>query len=238
MIESENGARFRVTDTQKKADGLFVHFGKVEVGGFVPKQAVRLTIDGGRRGAIRANHSATHLLHAALRKTLGTHVAQKGSLVAPDRLRFDFSHPKPMSEDEIAAVEDHRQRGRAAGCAGRDAADGPRQRHRTPARWRFSAKSTATRCASSRWARRPRARRPARPIRSSFAAARMSAAPARSGLITVVGESAVAAGVRRVEALTGAAARKHLAEQDKRVREIAAQAQSAARTRRWRGSMR
>src|SRR5205814_7700149 len=89
-----------------KADGLFVHLGKVEVGGFVPGHAVRLEVDSGRRNTIRSNHSATHLLHAALRQTLGTHVAQKGSLVAPDRLRFDFSHPKPMSEDEIASVED------------------------------------------------------------------------------------------------------------------------------------
>ncbi len=105
-IVSENGARFRVTDTQKKADGLFAHFGTVEVGGFVPGQAVKLVIDAERRGAIRANHSATHLLHAALRKTLGTHVAQKGSLVAPDRLRFDFSHPKPVTDAEMAAVED------------------------------------------------------------------------------------------------------------------------------------
>ena len=105
-IESENGARFRVTDTQKKGDGLFVHSGTVEVGGFVPGQAVRLSIDTARRGAIRGNHSATHLLHEALRETLGTHVAQKGSLVAPERLRFDFSHPKPIGADELAAVEE------------------------------------------------------------------------------------------------------------------------------------
>ena len=106
VIVSENGARFRVADTQKMADGLFAHIGKVEHGGFVPGQAVKLTIDSARRTAIRANHSATHLLHAALRTKLGTHVAQKGSLVAPERLRFDFSHPKPMSDEEMAAVED------------------------------------------------------------------------------------------------------------------------------------
>ena len=67
---------------------------------------VRLSIDADRRTAIRANHSATHLVHAALRRTLGDHVVQKGSLVAPDRLRFDFAHPKPVSEDELVAVED------------------------------------------------------------------------------------------------------------------------------------
>ncbi|HSG95537.1 MAG TPA: alanine--tRNA ligase, partial [Afifellaceae bacterium] len=105
-IETAAGDRFRVTDTQRKADGLIVHYGKVEAGSFAPGLPVRLAIDADRRTAIRANHSATHLVHAALRRTLGDHVVQKGSLVAPDRLRFDFAHPKPMSEDELAAVED------------------------------------------------------------------------------------------------------------------------------------
>ena len=77
------------------------------------------SIDAPRRQQIRANHSATHLLHAALRSVLGSHVAQKGSLVAPDRLRFDFSHPKPLDAAEIESVEDARQRGRAPGRAGR-----------------------------------------------------------------------------------------------------------------------
>src|SRR3984957_4907722 len=105
-LMTADGVRFRVTDTQKKAGDLFVHSGVVEEGALKPGLALALEVDGRRRGAIRANHSATHLLHEALRQVLGDHVAQKGSLVAPERLRFDFSHPKPMSAEEIERVED------------------------------------------------------------------------------------------------------------------------------------
>ena len=90
-----DGFLFRVTDTHKQAGGLFVHHGVVEGGRLTVGEAVRLVVDGDRRRAIRANHSATHLLHEALRQVLGDHVAQKGSMVAEDRLRFDFAHPKP-----------------------------------------------------------------------------------------------------------------------------------------------
>jgi alanyl-tRNA synthetase len=100
------GVRFRVTDTKKHAGDVFVHLGSVEEGTLKPGAALALEVDHKRRGAIRKNHSATHLLHEALRQVLGDHVAQKGSLVASDRLRFDFSHPKPMSADEIERVED------------------------------------------------------------------------------------------------------------------------------------
>ena len=103
---SGEGARFRVADTQKKAGDLFVHFGMLEEGALKPGAALALEVDHARRGDIRRNHSATHLLHEALRQVLGDHVAQKGSLVAPDRLRFDFAHPKPIADGEIAKVED------------------------------------------------------------------------------------------------------------------------------------
>src|SRR3984885_9306881 len=101
-----DGVRFAVTDTQKRAGDLFVHIGTVEQGTLKVGAPLDLNVDHARRSAIRQNHSATHLLHEALRQVLGDHVAQKGSLVAPDRLRFDFSHPKPMTADEIARVED------------------------------------------------------------------------------------------------------------------------------------
>jgi alanyl-tRNA synthetase len=100
------GVRFKVTDTQKYAGDVFAHIGTVEEGILKAGTALALEVDHGRRGAIRKNHSATHLLHEALRQVLGDHVAQKGSLVAPDRLRFDFSHPKPMTAEEIERVED------------------------------------------------------------------------------------------------------------------------------------
>ncbi|MDT7934156.1 MAG: alanine--tRNA ligase [Sphingomonadaceae bacterium] len=100
------GDRFRaeVTDTTKALGRLFLHHARVE-GEVRVGDEVRLEIDTARRAAVRANHSATHLLHAALRHRLGGHVTQKGSLVAPDRLRFDFSHPRALSADDLAAVE-------------------------------------------------------------------------------------------------------------------------------------
>ena len=105
-VMTADGVRFRVTETQRKAGDLLVHAGVVEVGTLAAGAALALEVDHARRSAIRRNHSATHLLHEALRQVLGDHVAQKGSLVAPDRLRFDFSHPKPMTSEEIDRVED------------------------------------------------------------------------------------------------------------------------------------
>ena len=98
---------FKVSDVQKKLGNLFIHYGKVEKGSFNSKDSVELKIDLERRENIKAYHSATHLLHESLRRTLGTHVMQKGSLVAPDRLRFDFSHMKPISPNEMSKIDDY-----------------------------------------------------------------------------------------------------------------------------------
>ena len=102
----ESGARVNINETQKKLGDLHVHFGMVSNGKISVGDNVNLKVEHERRSALRAHHSATHLLHSALRNQLGDHVAQKGSLVASDRLRFDISHPKAMSEEELSIIED------------------------------------------------------------------------------------------------------------------------------------
>jgi alanyl-tRNA synthetase len=103
VIKTETGVA-KVTDTKKVA-GVYIHFAKVAEGEIAKGQGAVLTVDHSRRSAIRANHSATHLLHEALRRALGEHVAQRGSLNADDRLRFDFSHSKALSASELRQVE-------------------------------------------------------------------------------------------------------------------------------------
>jgi alanyl-tRNA synthetase len=201
---SADGVRFRVTDTQKKAGDLFVHSGTVEEGTLKAGAALALNVDHGRRSAIRQNHSATHLLHEALRQVLGDHVAQKGSLVAPDRLRFDFSHPKPMSAAEIERVEDI-------------ANDIVIQN--SPVTTRLLAVDDAI----ASGARALFGEKYGDEVRvvamgegggntMGWSVELCGGTHVRRtgdiGLISVIGEAGVAAGVRRIEALTGTAARK------------------------------
>jgi alanyl-tRNA synthetase len=206
-IMTADGVRFRVTDTQKKAGDLVVHSGVVEEGSLKPGLALALEVDHDRRSAIRANHSATHLLHEALRQVLGDHVAQKGSLVAPDRLRFDFSHPKPMSAEEIERVEDI-------------ANDMVLQN--APVTTRLMAvddaiASGARALFGEKYGDEVRVVAMGENAREGGNALGWSVELCGGthvrrtgdiGLVSVVAESAVAAGVRRVEALTGRAARK------------------------------
>ncbi len=105
IISGPDNLRIRITDTQKKLGELFVHLGTVEAGTARVGEPALATVDHERRQNIRAHHSVTHLLHEALRRHLGTHVTQKGSLNAPDRLRFDISQPRPITVEELAAVE-------------------------------------------------------------------------------------------------------------------------------------
>jgi alanyl-tRNA synthetase len=205
------GVRFRVTDTQKKVGDVLVHSGVLEEGSLTVGAALVLTVDHGRRRTIRQNHSATHLLHEALRQVLGDHVAQKGSLVAPDRLRFDFSHHKPMSAAEIERVEDLANDIVLANA---------------PVTTRLMAVDDAI----ASGARALFGEKYGDEVRvvamgdSSGNALGWSVELCGGthvrrtgdiGLISVVGEGGVAAGVRRLEALTGTAARKsanHLAQ--------------------------
>ncbi|HLR86946.1 MAG TPA: alanine--tRNA ligase, partial [Wenzhouxiangella sp.] len=104
-VFENDGARFEVSDTRFLGGAFHGHFGRLDSGTLKSGERVSGSIDAGRRADIVRHHSATHLLHSALREVLGSHVQQKGSLVAPDRLRFDFSHPQPVTQDELAAIE-------------------------------------------------------------------------------------------------------------------------------------
>ena len=213
------GLAARVTDTQKKADGLSVHLVTVEAGSLARGQPAELVVDHARRAAVRANHSATHLLHAALRTVLGTHVTQKGSLVSPEKLRFDFSHSLPIESADLAAVEDL-----ANAVVLQNA----------PVTTRLMAvddaiASGAMALFGEKYGDEVRVvamgtvpDAPDRPYSVELCGGTHVARTGDIGLVALVSEGAVASGVRRVEALTGATARHHLAEQDRRVRALAA----------------
>lgn len=214
------GFRLDVTDVLKKADGLFVHqvsatAGKVKVG-----DAVELTVDHARRARIRANHSATHLLHEALRSVLGKHAAQKGSLVTPDRLRFDFSHPKPIEEAELAEItrlanaivlQDGpvvtRLMGQEEAIAeGAMALFGEKYGDEV----RVVTMGTAV-----------EGEKAGKTYSTELCGGTHVARTGEIGLVHVLSESAVAAGVRRIEALTGEGARAYFEGQEKVVRDLA-----------------
>ncbi len=219
IIQGPKGALFRVTDTQKRLGDLFVHFGKVEKGAFKPGDAVALTVDHGRRAATRANHSATHLLHEALRQVLGTHVAQKGSLVAPDRLRFDFSHTRPMSAEELAIVEDMANAYVVQNTPVETRLMALEDALETGAMALFGEKyGEEVRVVSMAMAESgPRANKA---WSVELCGGTHVARTGDIGLVKIVAESASSAGVRRVEALTAEGARAYLAQQDARMREL------------------
>jgi alanyl-tRNA synthetase len=198
------GVRLTVSDTQKKAGDLFTHLVKVAQGSVKVGDPLLLDVDHARRSAIRQNHSATHLLHEALRQVLGDHVAQKGSLVAPDRLRFDFSHPKPMSAEEIERVEDiandivlENAPVTTRLMAVDDAiASGARalfgEKYGDEVRVVAMGEGTGN---TMGWS-------------VELCGGTHVRRTGDIGLVSLIGESGVAAGVRRIEALTGKAARK------------------------------
>jgi len=220
-VISGEGFSIEVSDTQKKADGLFVHYGTVTKGAVKTGVAVELKVDHARRSRLRANHSATHLIHEALREVLGTHVAQKGSLVAPERLRFDISHNKPIAPQELEEVE------RMANeivvqnspvttrlmsvddaiAEGAMALFGEKYGDEV----RVVSMGTGVSGAKAN-----------RPYSVELCGGTHVRSTGDIGLVRIVADSAVAAGVRRIEALTGEAARRHLDEQDRRLKAAAA----------------
>lgn len=216
-LTTEGGVRAVVKDVQKHLGRIFAHQAVIEAGELKVGDAVHLTVDHARRAAIRANHSATHLLHEALREHLGTHVAQKGSLVASERLRFDFSQPTAVSAEQMAAVEaDVNAQIRGNGAVSTRLMT-PEDAIAEGAMALFGEKygdevrvvSMGTNGDGSTYS-------------LELCGGTHVRALGDIGLFKLVGESAVSSGVRRVEALTGEAARAYLAGRDEKLREAAA----------------
>ncbi|MBS0274590.1 MAG: alanine--tRNA ligase, partial [Proteobacteria bacterium] len=217
-IFSGKGAQGAVIGTEKK-NGLHVHVVRITGGEFHVGDAVELRVDSERRRATRANHSATHLLHAALKRVLGPHVSQKGSLVAPDRLRFDFAHPKAVTQDELDRIENQvnavvRQNSDVstrlmptdqAIKAGAEALFGEKYGDEVRVLSMGDDSDTAGKTYSVELCGGTHVRR-----------------LGDIGIFTILGESAVAAGVRRIEALTSEGARRWLSDQAELAREAAA----------------
>jgi alanyl-tRNA synthetase len=217
-VVSGAGVRARATDTERKLGDLIVHHVVVEEGVLRAGTPLELAVANERRAAIRGHHSATHLLHEALRRVLGEHVAQKGSLVEPGRLRFDFSHPKPMSAAEIAAAEDLANR---------------LVLQNEPVTTRLMAvddaiKSGARALFGEKYADEVRVvsmgtdREDGRVFSVELCGGTHVARTGDIALIAILSESAVASGVRRIEALTGDAARRHLTAESRTMREMSA----------------
>ncbi len=219
VISGDSG-KLVVGDTQKKGEGLFVHSAEVSEGTIKVGDAVVLTVDHARRSRLRANHSATHLLHEALREVLGTHVAQKGSLVAPERLRFDVSHPKPMSAEELKIVEDMANEIVLQNSPVTTRLMSVDDAIAEGAMALFGEKyGDEVRVVSM--GQGVRGAKAGKPYSIELCGGTHVSATGQIGLVRILGDSAVGAGVRRIEAVTGESARDYLAEQDERVKSLA-----------------
>ncbi|MBT2133413.1 alanine--tRNA ligase [Croceibacterium sp. LX-88] len=224
-ISSENGLRVEVSDTTKPLGRLHAHRGKITAGKLALGDTVHQEVDVARRDRVRANHSATHLLHAALRNQLGEHVTQKGSLVAEDRLRFDFSHPKPLTPAEIAAIEaevnanirhnaevgtrlmspDDAVAAGAMALFGEKYGDEVRVLSMGQGDWQGSGRSYSVELCGGTHVK----------------------ATGDIGLFRIISESAVSSGVRRIEALTGEAARQWVVGREEALKTVAAALKTA-----------
>ncbi len=221
QISNEAGLHATVSDTSKQLGRIFVHNATIDSGEIKVGDPVKLQIDVARRAQIRANHSATHLLHEALRERLGKHVAQKGSLVAPERLRFDFSQPVAMTAADIAQVEsDVNAQVRGNGTV-TTLLMTPDAAIEMGAMALFGEKyGDEVRVVSMG------SQDNGKTYSIELCGGTHVKALGDIGLFKVVGEGAVSSGVRRVEALTGEAARAYLTARDDRLREAAASLKS------------
>jgi alanyl-tRNA synthetase len=212
-----SGANMRgeVTDTAKPLGRLHAHQVTIQQGELKVGDVVSLKIDTDRRDALRANHSATHLLHAALRNRLGGHVTQKGSLVAPDRLRFDFSHNQAVTPDEIAEIE---------------AEVNAQIRRNQPVTTRLMTPDDAVAAGAlalfgEKYGDEVRVLSMGDTGGANYSVELCGGTHVNAlgdiALLTVVSEGAVASGIRRIEALTGEAARQHLASREAQLKAVA-----------------
>jgi len=210
-----------VADTLKPLGRLHVLRAKVVAGELSVGEIVHQKVDGERRNRVRANHSATHLLHAALRRQLGTHVTQKGSLVAPDYFRFDFSHPKALTREEIDAVE---------------AEVNAQIRSNEPVTTRLMTPDEAISAGAmalfgEKYGDEVRVLSMGQLDACDYSVELCGGTHVRAlgdiQLLKIIGESAVSSGVRRIEALTGEAARRWLGDRDAKLREAAASLKSS-----------
>ncbi|HEX8625529.1 MAG TPA: alanine--tRNA ligase [Allosphingosinicella sp.] len=215
-IAGDKGLEAEVEDTSKPLGRLHAHHAVIRTGEIAVGDSVHLAVDSERRGRVRANHSATHLLHAALRHRLGGHVTQKGSLVAPDRFRFDFSHPQALTPGDIAAVEAEVNRHIRENDAVTTRLMSPDEAIEAGAMALFGEK----------YGDEVRVLSMGRGSDASYSVELCGGTHVNAlgdiQLFKIVSESAVAAGVRRIEALTGEAARLWLVERENRLREAAA----------------
>jgi len=217
-ITGDRRLEMAVSETSKPLGRLQAHHGTITGGSVEVGDTVHLAIDVERRDQIRANHSATHLVHAALRNHLGDHVTQKGSLVAEDRFRFDFSHPKPLSADEIAVIE---------------AEVNAEIRHNEPVSTRLMSPDDAIEAGAmalfgEKYGEEVRvlsmgsAGKGGRNYSVELCGGTHVRATGDIGLFRIISESAVSSGVRRIEALTGEAARQWVVGREEALKSVAA----------------
>jgi alanyl-tRNA synthetase len=210
-----------IRDTRKTA-GIFIHMAEVTEGTIEPAQGAELVVDHARRTAIRANHSATHLLHEALREALGDHVAQRGSLNAEDRLRFDFSHSKALSADELHKVEADVNAFIRQNAPVETRIMTPDDARAIGAQALFGEKyGDEVRVVSMGVQPKSGKGLSGNTYSLELCGGTHVRQTGDIGLFVALGDSASSSGVRRIEALTGAAALEHLSQQDRRLGQVA-----------------